>query len=79
MPVLELAYERYGPFRAQMPIRVPVWLAVELKRMRRCRVQPPEWMEPQRLQDLIEMEKKELLLCTVPMNFVEISNVLFKL
>jgi hypothetical protein len=35
----------YGPFRPQMPTRVPLWLALFLKRRRRCTIITPEWLQ----------------------------------
>ena len=34
----------YGPFRPQMPTRVPLWLALFLKRRRRCTIVTPDWL-----------------------------------
>jgi len=35
----------YGPFRPQMPTRVPLWLALFLKRRRRCTIITPAWLQ----------------------------------
>lgn len=47
----------YGPFRAGLPIRVPLWVAVNLKQQKRCRIQPPEWMDVDTL-ELIKTDEK---------------------
>jgi len=31
----------YGPFRAQYPSVVPLWLAVELKKFKKCQIRAP--------------------------------------
>eukprot|EP01052_Picozoa_sp_SAG31_P006186 SAG31_NODE_282_length_18516_cov_9.338600_4_plen_95_part_00 len=33
----------FGPFRPSMPVTVPLWLAIMLKKMRKCRIKAPEW------------------------------------
>lgn len=34
-----------GPFNPGLPVRVPLWLAVNLKQRQKCRLLPPEWMD----------------------------------
>jgi len=34
----------FGPFIPSMPTSVPLWLAIDLKNRRKCRLVPPEWM-----------------------------------
>jgi hypothetical protein len=33
-----------GPFVPAVPVDVPLWLAISLKKRGRCKIQPPEWM-----------------------------------
>lgn len=33
----------YGPFTPPSAANVPLWLAISLKRKRKCRIVPPEW------------------------------------
>jgi hypothetical protein len=40
----------YGPFQPNMPSDVPLWLAIMLHKRKKCRIQPPRWMNPQHLQ-----------------------------
>ena len=47
----------YGPFVATMPISVPLWLALELRRTHRCRITPPEWLCQAFLSQVLEWEK----------------------
>lgn len=47
-----------GPFRAGMPVRVPLWLAVHLRKQQKCRIVPPEWMDIEKLEDIKEEEKR---------------------
>lgn len=34
----------FGPFYPQIPIKVPLWLAVALKKRGKCTIRPPQWM-----------------------------------
>ncbi|KAB0794749.1 hypothetical protein PPYR_11588 [Photinus pyralis] len=46
-----------GPFRASLPVNVPLWVAVNLKQQRKCKIQPPDWMDVEQLELLKEAEK----------------------
>ncbi|KAK2559577.1 DNA replication complex GINS protein PSF2 [Acropora cervicornis] len=47
-----------GPFSASIPTDVPLWVAIFLKQRRKCRIQPPHWMDVEKLQELKEKEKE---------------------
>lgn len=34
----------YGPFIDNVPIQVPLWLALQLKKIGHCHISPPEWL-----------------------------------
>lgn len=34
----------YGPFEPPRRAQVPLWLALSLKKKRKCRIVPPEWL-----------------------------------
>ncbi|KAJ8944042.1 hypothetical protein NQ318_016240 [Aromia moschata] len=46
-----------GPFRASLPIRVPLWMAINLKQQQKCKIQQPDWMEIEALETIKENEK----------------------
>lgn len=46
-----------GPFRAGLPVKVPIWLAVYLKQKQKCRIISQEWMDVTNLNEMKEMEK----------------------
>lgn len=56
--VIHLISGDVGPFRAALPIRVPLWMAVELKQQKRCKLQPPDWMDVELLENIRENEKQ---------------------
>ncbi|XP_011308978.1 DNA replication complex GINS protein PSF2 [Fopius arisanus] len=55
-----------GPFRAGLPVKVPIWLAVNLKQRQKCRIVCPEWMEPENLELLKENEKLSKVFTEMP-------------
>lgn len=47
----------FGPFRAGLPLNVPIWVALNLRQKKTCRILPPEWMTVDKLQERLEDEK----------------------
>lgn len=47
----------FGPFRAGLPVKVPLWVAVNLKQQKRCKIQPPAWMDVETLEAIKNEEK----------------------
>lgn len=33
-----------GPFEPLTPVEVPLWVACQFKKMKKCSITPPEWM-----------------------------------
>lgn len=46
-----------GPFRAGLPVNVPLWMAIILKKQNTCRIIPPDWMDVEKLEQIKENEK----------------------
>ncbi|KAF7288048.1 DNA replication complex GINS protein PSF2-like protein [Rhynchophorus ferrugineus] len=55
-----------GPFRASIPIRVPLWVAVNLKKQQQCKIIPPDWMDLEKLEFLKEEEKSNKSFVKMP-------------
>ena len=67
----------YGPFRAQIGIDVPLWLAIQLKKYRKCRVVAPEWMQIESLTLKLDAEKKEYDVFTpMPFHYIAVASAL---
>ncbi|WWC66362.1 DNA replication complex GINS protein PSF2 [Kwoniella pini CBS 10737] len=67
----------YGPFQPPSAAKVPLWLALSLKRKRKCRIVPPDWLGIDRLQNLLKEERENAeAFCSLPRRFIEISKVL---
>lgn len=46
-----------GPFRAGIPVSVPIWVAITLRKKEKCTIIPPEWMDVDLLENKLEEEK----------------------
>lgn len=49
--------DRYGPFRPQQLVEVPVWLALQLHKRNKARILLPEWLSSKQLSEAIEQER----------------------
>lgn len=56
--VVHLISGDVGPFRASLPVRVPLWMAINLKQQQKCKIQCPDWMEVEHLETVKESEKE---------------------
>lgn len=74
---LKLICGTYGPFRPMKPVLVPLWLAVQFKKNKKCTILPPTWMDKDFLANKAEMEKNNDYLQELPYYFFEISQILF--
>ena len=77
--VMHFMHGEVGPFRPQQPIEVPLWLAVALKKMKRCQIQVPDWLTPAQLEQKKEQEKTTPAseLSDMPHHYVEVASLLF--
>ncbi|WVQ71155.1 DNA replication complex GINS protein PSF2 [Cryptococcus sp. DSM 104548] len=67
----------YGPFQPPSAVRVPVWLGLSLKKKRKCRIVPPDWLSVENLQQVLKNEKENSEgFERLPRRFMEISKVL---
>ncbi|EFA10560.2 probable DNA replication complex GINS protein PSF2 [Tribolium castaneum] len=75
---LKLISGDFGPFRMGMPVKVPLWVAVQLKRQKHCKIQPPDWMEIETLEAIKNEEKLSRNFTKMPSKFymVEAKQIL---
>ncbi|KAL7423832.1 DNA replication protein psf2 [Cryptotrichosporon argae] len=67
----------YGPFTPPSAASVPLWLALSLKRRRKCRVVPPAWLAAEPLQQLLQAERENQDgFEELPRRFIETAKVL---
>ncbi|KAI9014797.1 Psf2-domain-containing protein [Gaertneriomyces semiglobifer] len=76
MEALQLINGTFGPFRPPMKQKVPLWLALTMKRKHRCRIQPPDWMDVDSLKQKIEEETTYMEFSKMPFHFMETSQLL---
>ncbi|CAI7781535.1 unnamed protein product [Closterium sp. NIES-54] len=66
-----------GPFRPQIALQVPLWLAIALKKRAKCSIQPPPWLAADRLTEILEAERENEGFQPMPFHYIEISQLLF--
>ncbi|EJW78719.1 hypothetical protein WUBG_10373 [Wuchereria bancrofti] len=64
-----------GPFEAGMPIWVPLWIAVTLRKRRKCTIIPPEWLCVEELKKLVIAESGTNAFGQVPRFYLEIAHM----
>uniref|UniRef100_A0A0D6QZB7 DNA replication complex GINS protein PSF2 n=1 Tax=Araucaria cunninghamii TaxID=56994 RepID=A0A0D6QZB7_ARACU len=78
MDALNMICGDFGPFRPQIPVKVPLWLAIALKKRGKCRIQPPDWMSVERLTQVLDSEREAPReFQPLPFHYVEMSRLLF--
>ncbi|XP_057291680.1 DNA replication complex GINS protein PSF2-like isoform X2 [Hydractinia symbiolongicarpus] len=69
----------FGPFSPGLPVDVPVWLAVNLKQRRKCKIHPPSWLDVDALQETKESENNSDIFTKPPsMHYMEIASMLIR-
>lgn len=69
-----------GPFRPQVPVLVPLWLALLLRRRGRCKITPPDWLSTEHLDGMLERERDagQAAFAQVPFRYLEVGTQLLK-
>ncbi|XP_072014103.1 DNA replication complex GINS protein PSF2-like [Amphiura filiformis] len=66
-----------GPFNAGMPVNVPLWMAINLKQRQKCRIQPPDWMDVEKLQEKKQEEvDSPIFQPTMNPHYMEVTKLL---
>lgn len=69
----------FGLFQPNVPLQVPLWLGLALHKRRRCRIQPPDWMHPDKLQELYDQERDTAAVFQeLPFHYIEIAHLLLR-
>ncbi|XP_065674862.1 DNA replication complex GINS protein PSF2 [Hydra vulgaris] len=69
----------FGPFNPGLPVEVPIWMAIDLKLRNKCRINPPAWLDVDKLQEFKENESNELVFTEPPSkHYMEISSMLLR-
>lgn len=68
----------FGPFEPSIATRVPLWLALALKKVRRCKIIPPKWLQVQNIESVIQYEREnETNLHPLPYYFSQVGAIRF--
>ena len=55
-----------------------MWLAVTLRARKKCKIQPPEWLSKESLEEKLREEKETPFFTSMPAHFQEIAALLFE-
>merc|ERR1711976_218270 len=55
--MIHLISGNFGPFEPEFPIELPLWAAIMLKKQKKCRLIPPNWMKDVWFIEKIKQEK----------------------
>lgn len=55
-----------GPFRAGIPVSVPLWAALSLRSRKKCRVRQPDFLEADRLEEALAAERESQFFTPLP-------------
>ena len=76
--VFQLICGDIGPFEAGMPVSVPLWVAVFLKKKHSCEIILPEWLTLENLGKMIVAENDSANLTPVPRHFLEMAYIILR-
>ena len=57
--LITLVRGTYGPFEPSMSTIVPLWLALALKKVQRCKLLPPLWFTSKAVEEVVASERRE--------------------
>ncbi|TIB93979.1 DNA replication complex GINS protein psf2 [Wallemia mellicola] len=68
----------WGPFRPPSKSRVPLWLALDLKRRKRCSIVAPEWLTVDSLQERLKEETSNGQYADMPFRYLETAKAIIE-
>ncbi|KAJ2955530.1 hypothetical protein NQZ79_g8481 [Umbelopsis isabellina] len=78
LPFPPLFQASYGPFIPPLQSQVPLWLALALKKNRKCTIVPPDWLNKEHLQELLQQEEAQDAIQKVPFHYMEVAHMLLE-
>lgn len=66
LDVIHLISGEFGPFRPGLPVYIPLWFAMHLRKQQKCRIVPPHWMNVDLLEEKKEEEKQTRYFTRMP-------------
>ncbi|KAG6620873.1 DNA replication complex GINS protein PSF2 [Phytophthora cinnamomi] len=68
----------FGPFQPGITTYVPLWLAIMLKQLNKCRILAPSWLSVDYLTSRLEREKSNEAFEELPFHYLEVASLLLK-
>jgi len=80
IPTMWLITGDVGPFEVGMPIKIPLWIALQLRADNKCNIIAPSWMTLSSMEKVKEIEAKTALFSKMPSNhYMTVAKLLFEL
>jgi len=77
-PMMWLISGDLGPFKAGIPIKVPLWIALHFRAQNKCKIIAPLWMSKGYLEELKEVEGKSPLFTKMPSeHYMAVAKMVF--
>ena len=76
LPRFDFISGTFGPLSGGMPVAVPLWFAITLRKRGKCTVQLPEWMTVAALEARVASERTLGTLSDLPFHYMEIAQLL---
>jgi len=76
LPALYFIKGNISALHPSVPVTVPLWLALLLKKRRKCKIQQPDWLDPDYLTEVLKEEQSDKKLTDLPFHYMEIGTLL---
>ncbi|ODM88699.1 DNA replication complex GINS protein PSF2 [Orchesella cincta] len=78
-PVMWLIGGDLGPFKAGIPTKVPLWIALHLRAQNKCKIVPLPWLNKAYLEQLKDIEIKSALFTKMPSeHYMAVTRMIFE-
>ncbi|KAG2389590.1 hypothetical protein C9374_014150 [Naegleria lovaniensis] len=78
LPKIKMITHTIGPALANQEISVPLWAAIQLKKLNQCKIVIPEWLRVDWLEEASAQSSKSHDFYPMPPHFLEIGYLLLK-
>ncbi|ODM98941.1 DNA replication complex GINS protein PSF2 [Orchesella cincta] len=80
IPTMWLITGDVGPFEVGMPIKIPLWIALQLRGDNKCNIIAPYWLTKSSMEKVKEFETKSPLFSKMPSkHYMSIAKLIFEL
>lgn len=75
-PAFKFISGTFGPLESGLPCKLPLWLAITLRKRGSCIIQAPEWMSAPSLEEFVANERSSRVLGQLPYFYMEVGHML---